>query len=358
MQRALDLAKRAWGQTHPNPMVGALIVESEQVVAEGWHHAAGQPHAEIEALRALGRDPKEGAVLYVTLEPCSTKGMTGACTDAIMKSGLCKVVVGAVDPNPAHAGRGLEVLREAGIEVVDGVCAGACRDLNLIFNHWIVNQRPLIAMKLAITLDGKFAAASGQARWVTGEGARADVMRWRRYFPAIAVSAETALADDSELTSRMEGETWSPRRFVLDRKLQTAEADLKLFSDAYSDRTFVICGHKVDLDSVDALRNRGVSVWQIQEVDGHLDWAALSQRLTNEGIYGLYVETGPRLATAMVEKHLADYAFVYQAPKFMCDLAAQGMGSARVTQTMAAAFELKEVEHASFGADALTRGWL
>jgi len=358
MQRALELAKCAWGQTHPNPMVGALIVEAGAVVAEGWHTAAGEAHAEIEAFRALGRKPLEGAILYVTLEPCSTSGRTGACTDAILASGVRKVVVGAVDPNPNHAGKGLEILRAAGIEVVEGVCAEACRDLNLIFNHWIVKNRPLLAMKIALTLDGKFAAGSGHSRWVTGESARSDVMRWRRYFPAIAVGADTALADDPQLTSRINDNEWCPQRFVLDRQLRTAGADLRLFTDTYADLTTVVCGESADVELEATLNEKGVSVWRISEQKEHLDWTEFSMRLADESVYGLYIEAGPRLSSALVESELADYAFVYRAPKFMSDSAAVGMGSQRETHSMEQAFELKAVVHAHFGADSLTRGWL
>ena len=134
MRRALELAQQAWGQTHPNPMVGAAIVEAGVVVAEGWHVIAGQDHAEVAAIKALGRKPAAGASIYVTLEPCSTCGRTGACTNALIEAGFARVVIGAKDPNPEHAGRGLEVLREAGIEVVEGVLAEECADLNLIFN--------------------------------------------------------------------------------------------------------------------------------------------------------------------------------------------------------------------------------
>ncbi|MGB0344699.1 MAG: bifunctional diaminohydroxyphosphoribosylaminopyrimidine deaminase/5-amino-6-(5-phosphoribosylamino)uracil reductase RibD, partial [Coraliomargarita sp.] len=220
MSRAVDIAQRGWGRTHPNPMVGAVIAEDGKIVAEGWHRAAGQPHAEIEALRSLGRKPSPQATLYITLEPCSTVGRTGACTEAIMESGLRNVVVGTMDPNPNHSGKGLVHLRNAGIQVTEGVLADECKDLNLIFNHWITKQTPLLAAKIATTLDGKFSAANGHSKWVTGEDARANVMRWRRYFPAIAVSAATALADDPALTSRLPEDNWCPIRFIFDRDLQ------------------------------------------------------------------------------------------------------------------------------------------
>ena len=358
MTRALELARRAWGQTHPNPMVGAVIVERGQVVAEGWHHAAGQPHAEIEALNALGRKPADGATIYVTLEPCSTCGRTGACTTAILEAGIRNVVVGAVDPNPEHAGQGLALLREAGVEVVEGVLAQDCTDLNLIFNHWIVRNRPLIAAKMALTLDGKFAAASGHSQWVTGEAARADVMRWRRYFPAIAVGANTVLRDDPSLTSRIDDTTWCPRRFVFDRSLKTLSEGRwpQLYTDAHHGRTTVLCGPAADVDLRGQLTARGVSVWELPEVDGHLDWEAFRARCVEEELCGVYVETGPTLASSLLERQLADYAFIYQAPKFMSDCATPGIGSARDTQSMRDALQLKQVRHAILGEDILTRG--
>ena len=356
MARALELARRAWGGTHPNPMVGALIVEGGEVVAEGWHHASGKPHAEIEALRALGRKPSPDATFYVSLEPCSTHGRTGACTTAIMAAGIGKVVVGALDPNPAHAGQGLTLLREAGVEVIEGVLAEECCDINLIFNHWIANQRPFIAAKIATTLDGKFAASNGHSKWVTGEASRTDVMRWRRYFPAIAVSAETALADDPSLTSRIDGQGWCPRRFVLDRALKTLEQfdRLKLFNDEDAARTTVVCSDAVDTTAAD---QAGLAVWQVPEVDGHLDLEAFATRCANEEVYGIYIEPGPRLATALLESGSLDYLFHYVAPKYMSDAAASGVGSVRATQSMDAAIHLTSVRQDSFGEDRLVRGF-
>lgn len=184
MRQALALARRNWGQTHPNPMVGALIVEEGRVVSEGSHAEDGGPHAERIALSTLGRRPREGAVLYVTLEPCSTTGRTGACTDAIIAAGIRRVVVGSPDPNPAHSGRGFDVLRSAGIDVVPGVLETDCADLNLIFNHWIRRDTPLLAAKAGMTMDGKIACRTGESRWITNEASRADVHRWRRLFPA------------------------------------------------------------------------------------------------------------------------------------------------------------------------------
>lgn len=360
MEHALKLAARAWGQTHPNPMVGAVIVEAGRIVAEGWHRAAGQDHAEVAALKALGRPPGPGACLYVTLEPCSTSGRTGPCTQAIIDAGIRQVVVGAQDPNPAHAGRGLSLLRQAGVAVIDGVLAADCEDLNLIFNHWITRQQPLIAAKMALTLDGKFAAASGQARWVTGEAARADVMRWRRYFPAIAVGAETVLQDDPRLTARTGSETWCPVRLVFDRSLRTLkQASLpELYTDAHRERTVVVCHDDLPREDFARAERLGRQLWPLPRQGAYFDWAAFRRRCAEAGIIGVYVETGPQLATAMLEQALADYAFVYQAPKFLCDAASPGIGSMRHTQSMDAVVPLCDLRVQNFGNDRLLRGYL
>ena len=358
IRRALELAAKAWGQTHPNPMVGAVIVEQGKIVAEGWHRVAGGPHAEIEALRALGRRPKSDAVMYVTLEPCSTSGQTDACTTAIIESGIRKLVVGTMDPNPDHAGRGLDLLRMHGIDVVHGILEAECMDLNLIFNRWIVNKKPMVAMKMALTLDGKFAAASGHSQWVTGEAARADVMRWRRYFPAIAVGANTVLMDDPKLTSRMKDSTWCPRRFVFDRDLKTlGQGSLPgLYSDEYKEQTTVFCGSGPDVEQRKLLSSEGVTVKELPEVNGQLDFNAFLEHCVEEEICGIYFEAGPSMVSKLLEGRQADYAFVYLAPKFINDEAALGIGNPRKTQFMHDAVQLKNVKHAIFGDDVLVRG--
>lgn len=360
MAHALGLAKRAWGETHPNPMVGAVLVACNDLLAEGWHRRCGGPHAEVDALAQLDGPVPEGATLYVTLEPCSTEGRTGACTEAIQRAGIRDVVVGALDPNPAHAGRGIDLLRAAGVTVRTGVLGDECEDLNLIFNHWIVHQRPLVALKMALTLDGKFAAASGQARWVTGGAARADVMRWRRYFPAIAVSANTVLLDDPRLTSRTGDRVYCPRRLVLDRHLRTVAAskDFHLFTDADAAQTVLVCLESAESARKQQVRDKGLSLWEIPEINDGFDWDSLFSRCAEEALFGVYLETGPGLATAVLESHVADYVFAYQAPKFMADAATPGLGAPRHTQHMKEALALAGVRHERFDSDSLTRGYL
>src|SRR6266498_836864 len=204
MRLALHLARRGYGITSPNPMVGALLVKRGRVIGRGWHRCAGGPHAEIEALRDAarrGHDPC-GATLYVTLEPCSTHGRTPPCTGAIISAGIARVVVAATDSNPAHAGRGFRILKRAGIEVVTGLLADEATRLNESFNHWIVHRTPFVTVKAAMTLDGKIATASGESKWITSEKARAYGMKLRVGADAILVGVNTVLADDPSLSVR------------------------------------------------------------------------------------------------------------------------------------------------------------
>ena len=229
MRLALRLARRGFGATSPNPLVGAVLVKSGKVIGRGWHRRAGWPHAEIEALRGAqknGHNPR-GATLYVTLEPCCTHGRTPPCTDAIIAAGIKKVVIGATDPNPQHAGKGFKILMRAGIAVVHGILADDCAKLNEAFNYWIVRRTPFITVKAAMTLDGKIATAGGQSKWITGEKARAHGMKLRRGSDAILVGINTILADDPSLTVRklMADGRWQIgkpiRRIVLDSMART-----------------------------------------------------------------------------------------------------------------------------------------
>jgi diaminohydroxyphosphoribosylaminopyrimidine deaminase/5-amino-6-(5-phosphoribosylamino)uracil reductase len=361
--RAIKIAQLAWGKTHPNPMVGALVVESGQIVAEGWHQGAGLDHAEVHALHNLGRRPLLGATLYVTLEPCCTHGRTGACTQAIVESGIRKVVVGATDPNPLHSGAGIELLRSAGVEVIEGVLAEACTDLNLIFNHWIVKKGPLIAAKIATSLDSKFTIPNSDSKWITGESARTDVMRWRRYFPAIAVSSNTLLSDNSRLTSRYNADVWCGRRFIFDRKLHTATqaGSLQIFTDSFADQTTVVCDESASTTSQALLEDFGATIWRLPLVDGHLDLSAFRQRCYSEEICGVYMEPGPTLFNALIQQRKVDYLFHYIAQKYLCDDHEEdriNLGFLKGTNNLEVCNELRHMQYTRFGDDLLVRGHL
>jgi len=359
MRRAIALALRGWGNTHPNPMVGCVLVEDGQVTSEGYHERDGAAHAERVALASLMRNPIPGATLYVTMEPCSTAGRTGACTDAIIAAGIRKVVVGASDPNPAHAGRGYAVLRRAGIEVVTGVLEAECADLNLIFNHWITSAGPLLAGKFATTLDGRIATRTGESQWITGGAARADVHRWRRLFPAIAVGGGTVMKDNPRLTARVEGEPeFCPVRFVFDGRLRSV-LDHKLprvYTDEFAAKTVVVTTQHGGLGYVRKLREMGVGVWVFESPSGSVTLAQFRARCASEGICGVLFEGGSRLMSRALLERQIDYLFSYQAPILLADERAKPVLSGLRMERLAQAIRLSDLRRATLGDDALVRG--
>ena len=358
--RALELAQEAWGETHPNPMVGAVIVEGNEIVSEGYHARAGDRHAEIVALENLGRPPRSDAVLYVTLEPCSTSGRTGSCVEAIIEANFRRVMVGTRDPNPVHAGRGLDKLREAGIEVskIEGPLADDCLELNLIFNYQIVHNQPLFALKLAVTKDGKIAEQHGKPSVITGKEARADVMRWRRLFPAIAIGAGTVLADNPSLTARLPSGDWCPRRIILDGKLSSVpETGIlpNVYSDNFSESTLVVTDEaSSDTDLRRArLIDEGVTIRELPlDSRGSFSYSNLRDILADEDLTGVYFEGGAKVAHQMLREKALDYLFWYQSPKTFPN--ADAVKVPPLTD-----FPLPEkVQSTKLGEDSLIRGFL
>ncbi|MEA2484779.1 MAG: diaminohydroxyphosphoribosylaminopyrimidine deaminase, partial [Thermoleophilaceae bacterium] len=252
--RAIELASEARGHTSPNPLVGAVIVKSGRTIGEGYHTAAGAPHAEREALAACSEDPS-GSTLYVSLEPCAHEGRTPPCTEAIIAAGIARVVVASEDPSDKASGRGLGILRDEGIRVdlTGGVCNARARLINQPFRKHAKTGRPLVVWKAAMTLDGKVATSRGDSKWISGNSSRARAHRWRAECDAVAVGIGTAMSDDPQLTARVEGVYRQPRRVVFD-----AEARLPIDSTlvrSASDETpvTVICSRAASRTSVTAL---------------------------------------------------------------------------------------------------------
>lgn len=242
MRAALAEARRGLGHTSPNPAVGAVIVRGGKIIARGYHHRAGLPHAEIEALRALKKPAlAQGATIYVTLEPCSTHGRTPPCVEAIMAAGFQRVVIGTIDPNPSHAGRGVKLLREAGIEVATDVLETECRALNAAFNHWIVAKTPLVIAKAGMSLDGRLTRPLGEGQWLTNAAARKDAHQLRAQVDAILVGAETVRQDNPRLTVRGVKGARQPWRIVMTRSGKLPK-EAHLFTDEHRDRTLVYRG--------------------------------------------------------------------------------------------------------------------
>ncbi len=359
LRRALALAKRAAGRTSPNPLVGALLVRRGRIIGQGWHRRAGGPHAEIEALRDAarrGQDPR-GATLYVTLEPCCTHGRTPPCTDAIRAAGIARAVVAAKDPNPAHAGRGLAILRRAGVEVAQGLLAVEAERLNEAFNHWIVHRTPFVTVKAAMTLDGKIATASGESKWITGEKARAEGMKLRRRADAILVGVNTVLADDPSLTARgVRGSRL--RRIILDSRARTP-LDAKVVSDEFAALTTVVVSKAAPKKRVAALAQRvNVLVAPVVRRGSRptphaprpdLRW--LLKKLGAENVTSLLVEGGGEVnASFLLEGRAQRVAFFY-APKILggrdAKPAVGGAGVERIEDKIS----LRDVEWRRLGPD-------
>ncbi len=359
MRRALQVARSVWGTTHPNPMVGAVIVEDGHIVAEGATAPDGGPHAERLALLARGKTPRPGATLYVTLEPCSTHGRTGACTDAIIASGIKRVVIGAADPNPSHAGRGFDLLRAAGIEVITGVLARECTELNLVFNHWITRDTPMIAAKVASTLDGKIACRTGESKWITNEKSRADVHRWRKLFPGIAVGAMTILKDNPRLTARRDGEPeWCPWRFVFDGLLRTV-VDKNLpavFTDEFRERTIVVTTPHGGLGYVRKLRSMGITVWTFESQTQRVSFTDFRKKCAEERIAGVFVEGGAQLISEMLRARQIDYLLAYHAPVLFADDKAKTMFSGMRPEKVEHGVRLSDIQTEIFDNDILVHG--
>lgn len=321
MRLALRLARKALGDTSPNPMVGAVLVRNGEIIGRGWHHRAGLPHAEIEAIRdAASRGHSlHDATLFVTLEPCCTHGRTPPCTDAILASGIGRVVVGAMDPNPKHAGRGLDILRQGGVEVVHGILAGECARLNEAFNHWIVHRTPFVTVKSAMTLDGKIATAGGQSRWITGEKARAAGMRLRKGSDAILVGVETVLADDPSLTLRGKSGgirgSKQLRRIILDTKARTP-LHARIVTDEFASLTTVVVGRHASRKKQEALARRA-RVLVAPELNGRVDVKWLLRQLGRDHITSLLVEGGGEVAAAFLSRGLAHRVACFYAPMIL-----------------------------------------
>lgn len=357
MVQALRLAKRAYGQTSPNPMVGAVLVQDGEVIGRGWHHRAGAPHAEIEALADAARRHRSasGATVYVTLEPCCTHGRTPPCTEALIRAGVTRVVVAAVDPNPRHAGQGLVRLREAGITVDSGVLEAESNRLNEAFNHWIVHRIPWVTAKSAMTLDGKIATASGQSKWITGPKSRAHAQRLRLGVDAVLVGVETVLADDPSLTVRTQPgfrrPAWHPvkLRIILDTRARTS-LESRLVSDDGRASTLIVVSESADPAKIAALQAR-VTVIRAPERDGRIDLAWLMPELGRMGVLHLLVEGGGTVLASFFEAGLVHRIAFFYAPRILGGEESRRSVAGQGFRSLAEAPSLTDVESRRFGED-------
>jgi diaminohydroxyphosphoribosylaminopyrimidine deaminase / 5-amino-6-(5-phosphoribosylamino)uracil reductase len=305
MAQALRLAARGAWTTRPNPMVGCVIADGERVLGQGWHQRAGGPHAEVFALREAGV-AATGATAYVTLEPCAHHGRTPPCAEALVEAGVARVVSALGDPFDAVDGRGLARLRAAGITVETGLCESQARHLNRGFLSRIERGRPWLRIKLAMSLDGRTALASGESKWITGPAARADVQRWRAQAGAILTGGGTLRADNPRLTARVLGDCLAPLRVVASRHAALAPTAVLLQEPGP-----VLLAHG---DDVQPPRLAGVDTLALPVVGDGIDLVALVRALATRDINEVHVEAGPRLCGALLAAGLVDELLIYQAP--------------------------------------------
>ena len=348
MQRALELARRGIGVTSPNPAVGCVILDSAgQLVGEGWHEYDLFDHAEVATLKAAGERAR-GGTAYVSLEPCNHTGRTGPCTEALIAAGLKRVVAATIDPNPAVAGHGLDRLRAAGIEVALGVCQTEARRLNEGFARWSQHQRPLVLMKVAMTLDGRIAPTPGrhtprEPYWITNEAARAAVQPLRWQADAVVTGVDTVLADDPLLTDR----SGLRRRRLLLRIVLDSALRMPLNSKmvATSQNDLVIFTVSANESRISELRQRGVRVEVLPAEVGRVPLGKVLDKLGEEGILTLLVETGTRLNTALLAAGLVDRIHLFVSPQIM------GSDAVPAFKGMASPIRMAEVEVERYGND-------
>jgi len=366
MRLALRLARSGYGLTSPNPMVGAVLVKGGKIIGRGWHRRAGLPHAEIEALRDAQKcgHPPRGATLYVTLEPCCTHGRMPPCTDAIIAAGIKKVVVGASDPNPKHAGKGFKILQRAGIKVVHGVLSDECAKLNEAFNHWIVCRTPFVTVKAAMTLDGKIATAGGESKWITGPKARAQGMKLRHGSDAILVGINTILADNPGLAARkqMADGRWEMgkpiRRIILDSRARTP-LTAKVVSDEFATLTTIVVGKHAPKNRVAALAKRVNVIFaptassKLKTKNSKLNLRWLLKKLGAENVTSLLVEGGGEVNASFLLGGLAQRVAFFYAPKILGGRDSRKGVAGDGVKSLSDVIRLREVEWRRLGEDLL-----
>jgi len=352
MARALELALRGEGRTAPNPPVGAVLVRDGLVVGEGFHPAAGEPHAEIFALRAAG-ELARGAELFVTLEPCCHQGRTGPCCEALIAAGVRRVCYGTVDPNPRVAGQGLARLQAAGVEVIPGPMVEACRRLIAPFAKLLLTGTPYLILKAAMTLDGQLATAGGESQWISCEASRMLGHQLRNRVDAILTGAGTVLADDPQLTVRL-SDGRNPARVVLDSRLRTP-LTARVFADVPG-RRLLMTGDDVAGERLQPYVASGIEVIRIPRLGDHLDLSAAMHELGRRNLMCLLIEGGGALNGALLRAGLVDRLMLFIAPLLFGGGGGIPLFSGNGCRRLDEAIRLRDLQISRSGADLLVEG--
>nr|MBP7321984.1 bifunctional diaminohydroxyphosphoribosylaminopyrimidine deaminase/5-amino-6-(5-phosphoribosylamino)uracil reductase RibD [Deltaproteobacteria bacterium] len=356
MHIALALASRARGRTSPNPMVGAVIVKNNRIVGKGYHHRAGQPHAEVNALADAG-PAAVGADLYLNLEPCSHYGRTPPCADAVIAAGIKRAFVGMEDPNPNVSGRGIQRLRAAGISVEAGICEAECRKLNEVFIKYISTGLPFVILKAATSLDGRIAAETGDSKWISSEASRAYVHRMRDEVDAILVGIGTVLKDDPQLTTRIPGRRGKdPTRVVVDSALRLSP-QAKIFNPKSKASVIIATTQDAPSGKIRALEDHGA---QVLVLPGRnmVDLPLLMAALGRQEISSVLVEGGSRINTSALASGVVDKVLLFYAPILIGGTTAPLLVAGKGVPSVDQALRLHSIRTRRFGDDVVIEGYV
>jgi diaminohydroxyphosphoribosylaminopyrimidine deaminase/5-amino-6-(5-phosphoribosylamino)uracil reductase len=346
MSHAIRIAERGAFTTHPNPRVGCVIVKENEIIGEGWHIEAGKEHAEINAMNDAGLANVKGATIYLSLEPCSHKGRTGPCSTALVKAGVSKVFVAMLDPNPLVAGKGVQELKDNGIEVDIGILKEQAELLNPGYIKRMVSGRPFVRNKMAMSLDGRTAMASGESKWITSEDARQDVQKLRARSSCILTGVGTILADDPSMTVRMDGILQQPLRAIVDTHLSTP-LDAKIL--AQQGKTIIFTCRK-DEGDVQRFAKHGIEIITVPQKGSYLDLEAVLDHLGTLEINEVFLEAGATLSGAMLQAKLIDELVIYVAPILLGNNA-KGLFGLTNMETMDQKIALNIIEQRAIGVD-------
>jgi diaminohydroxyphosphoribosylaminopyrimidine deaminase/5-amino-6-(5-phosphoribosylamino)uracil reductase len=357
MKMAIELARRGRGYTAPNPLVGAVIVQDGVVVGKGYHEQVGGAHAEVNAIADAG-EQANGATLYVNLEPCNHHGRMPPCTEAILKSGLRRVVVGMEDPNPNVRGNGNQFLRDHGIEVICGIAQKESERLNEIFIKYVTTKRPFVILKCACTLDGYIATRTGNSKWITNAASRRFVHELRHAVDAIMVGVGTVNQDDPRLTTRLDDKQGrDPIRIVLDTHLSISP-DAALLNLSSDSDTLIITGPDVQEEKRKKLARPGVRILSTELKNGHIDLNVLMTRLGDLGITSLLIEGGSRVNASALKAHIVDKVFFFYAPKILGGDNGIPVFKGKGPALMSESIRIKDVSVHRFADDMMIEGYV
>lgn len=357
MKQAVELAGRGMGFVNPNPLVGAVIVKDDQIIGRGWHEYFGGPHAEVNAIKDANGNAGN-ATIYVTLEPCSNYGKTPPCSLEIIRNKFSRVVVGCIDPNPLVAGRGIEMIRNAGIEVQSGILENEVKELNEVFFKFISTQLPFVVMKTAMSLDGKITTKTGDSKWISGEESRKRVHELRNQYSGIMVGINTVIKDDPLLNVRdINGNTKNPIRIIVDSKARTP-LKAKIINSPEIAPTIIAVTDQAPDEKLSQLKEKKVQVIVCSEQNNRVDLRFLMQELAKQNIDSILLEGGGTLNFEAIQQGIVDKVIVFIAPKIIGGVEAitpvEGRGISRLTN----AVELENLKTIQSGQDIMIEGYL